>query len=111
MNATVITDYIATSASSNAGTANLTTNGYLVDLSKCAGPNGFNVLNIGKATTLIGNIGANVLTGGIGDDLISGGDGNDTLTGGRGTDTMQGAVVVMTFLILILVLIWLLICR
>lgn len=90
LNATVSANYVASNVSRNAGTANFTTNGFAVDLSLCQGPNGFNVVNTGAATTLIGNIGVNVLTGGNGNDVISGGDGNDTLSGGEGNDRLTG---------------------
>ena len=80
-NATVVANWTATNASSNLGTAYLTTNNFSVNASLATG-NGFNITNnatsITLGTTLTGNNSANVLTSGSGIDTLVGGAGNDT---------------------------------
>ncbi len=88
-NATVVAAFTASVATSNAGTANLTTNGFNVNLAAATGANGFTVTNIGTAAALTGSAKADILIGGIGDDTLTGGAGNDTLTGGAGNDTFN----------------------
>jgi Ca2+-binding RTX toxin-like protein len=94
---------IATSQISNAGTANLTTAGYAVNLTTASGPNGYAVTNTGAATTLTGSAFNDTLSGGAGADTLVGGPGSDTyivdsvtdtITEGldAGTDTIQSSV-------------------
>lgn len=86
-NASVTGAWTATSATANAGTATLTTNGYAVNLAAVTGGfAGFRVSNTGAATTLTGSKWADRLAGGSGNDTLVGGLGNDSLTGGAGND-------------------------
>ncbi|MEI8209761.1 MAG: calcium-binding protein [Methylococcales bacterium] len=90
-NATISTAWIATAATTNSGTATITTSGLGVNLSAVTtGTHGFNVTNTGAATTLTGSALADKLTGGSGNDMLIGGAGNDTLLGGLGNDTLTG---------------------
>ncbi len=99
VNAVVTTFWTATSGTSNAGVANLTSAGLAVDLSAVSqGTAGFRVTNTGAAATftgsafadtLIGGAGADHLLGGAGNDSLDGGAGNDILTGGDGSDTFR----------------------
>ncbi|MFK4698516.1 VCBS domain-containing protein [Bradyrhizobium diazoefficiens] len=77
-NATVTAAFTATSSTSNAGTANLSSNGFAVDLSAATGANGFTVTNTGAAAAI---------TGSAQNDALIGGSGNDTLAGGSGADS------------------------
>ena len=88
--ATVVADFTATSASIIAGTAQLTTDGFAVNVSASLGPNGYTVNNIGAATTLTGSNFADSLTGGAGNDTLLGGSGNDVLNGLAGNDVLLG---------------------
>ena len=91
-NATVKTAWTASAATSNNGTANITTSGLAVNLAAVAtGANGFNVTNTGAAATLTGSALADTLIGGVGNDTLVGGLGNDSLTGGAGVDTFTVA--------------------
>jgi Ca2+-binding RTX toxin-like protein len=91
LNATVVADWIATSATYNSfSTVNLSSNGFAVDLSAVtSGNSGFAVTNTGAATQFIGSRFNDQLTGGTGDDTLTGGGGYDTLTGGAGRDTFN----------------------
>ena len=90
-NATVTAAWTATSSTSNSGTANITTNGLVVNLAAVTGgANGYSVTNIGAAATLTGSGLNDILIGGLGNDTLSGGLGNDTLDGGLGNDTLTG---------------------
>jgi len=99
-NATVAASWTATAATKNLGVANLSTNGFAVNLAAVTGgTNGFNVTNTGNATTLtgsgrsdmlIGGRGSDTLVGGNGDDALDGGAGNDSMNGGNGDDTLDG---------------------
>ena len=80
--------FTATSQTSNAGTATLTSMGYAVNLANATGPNGYAVTNTGAATTLIGSAFTDTLTGGAGDDTLVGGAGDDTYTVDSTTDTI-----------------------
>jgi len=82
-NATVVANYIATSATTNAGIVNLTlANGINTHLAAAIGTSGFTV----QAT---GNAGASTITGSNANDTLTGGNGNDTLTGGDGIDVFN----------------------
>ncbi len=107
-NATVGAAFTATSASSNAGIATLTSAGFAVDLSAITSTtNGFAVTNSSTTgTTLAGSSGADTLTGGAGSDkifglggadILSGGAGHDSLTGGPGDDTLDGGAILDRF--------------
>ena len=96
-NATVTAAWTATAASSNAGTALLTTVGVAVTLTAATGPNGYTVTNTGDATTITGSIRADSITGGAGNDTLIGGTGNDTLSGDQGSNTMTGGTGNDTF--------------
>jgi Ca2+-binding RTX toxin-like protein len=90
-NAAVSAAWTATAATSNSGSANLTTSGLAVNLAAVrAGTSGFNVTNTGVATTLTGSVFADTLTGGNGNDILVGGNGNDILVGGDGSDNLSG---------------------
>ena len=89
VNATLSNAWTATSATTNNGTVNISTNGFAVGLRQVTnGNNGFNITNIGVGAVLTGTIFSDTLTGGNGDDFINGGGGsNNVLTGGAGNDT------------------------
>jgi Ca2+-binding RTX toxin-like protein len=99
--ATVTAAWTATAATSNAGTVNITTGGF-VSLSAATGTNGYTVTNtsatgagiVGSAfaDSLIGGAGNDTLTGGAGADSMTGGAGNDSLTGGAGSDVLVGGL-------------------
>ena len=80
-NATNISNFIATSLTSNGGVANLTSgnSGSIVTLTNSAG----------GAYNLLGGSGTDLLTGATGSDTIDGKGGDDTLTGGGGNDTFK----------------------
>jgi Ca2+-binding RTX toxin-like protein len=83
--------YGNTYVSSNQVLANLSTEGYAVDLSAVANGNtGFNVTNTGGATTLSGSAFNDTLTGGVGDDTLTGNWGEDFIVGGGGSDVLSG---------------------
>lgn len=90
--ATVVADFTATSASIIAGTANLTSAGFAVNLTASLGPNGYTVTNTGAATTLTGSGFADTLNGGTGNDTLNGGGGNDVILGGAGADVLDGGL-------------------
>ncbi|NBS63748.1 MAG: calcium-binding protein [Betaproteobacteria bacterium] len=88
--ASIASDWVATSASQNAGTATINTAGKAVNLSAITIGNGWQVSNAGAAgTTLTGSALADTLTGGSGNDVLRGGAANDSLTGGLGNDTFD----------------------
>jgi Ca2+-binding RTX toxin-like protein len=82
--------FTATSQTANAGTINLTTAGYAVNLANASGPNGYALTNTGAAVTLTGSAFNDTLTGGGGNDTLNGGNGNDNLTGVGGNDFLNG---------------------
>jgi Ca2+-binding RTX toxin-like protein len=86
VNAAVVADWTAGASSTNRGTANLATSGYLVDLSLVTANNGWNVVNNGAGAALTGSGLADTLIGGTGADTLRGHVGNDTLTGAAGND-------------------------
>lgn len=85
-------DWVATAATSNAGTAALVANGFDVDLAAAAGASGWTVSNGANATgvSLTGSAQADKLIGGTGQDTLFGGAGNDELIGGADADQMTG---------------------
>jgi Ca2+-binding RTX toxin-like protein len=86
-NATVSAAWTATTGTTNAGTATLTTNGFAVNFAAVTGGSaGYSVTNTGAATTLTGSKFADTLTGGTGNDTLLGGAGADSLVGGDGND-------------------------
>jgi VCBS repeat-containing protein len=86
-NATVTSAFQATAGTSNAGTANLYSQGVTVNLGVAAGPNGYRVENISSTgASFIGSTKSDTLIGGAGADSLKGGAGNDVLTGGGGND-------------------------
>ena len=88
VNVTVAAAWTATTATVNNGTANLFTNGYVVNLAAATGSYGFSLTNTSvTGTTLTGSAKADTLIGGIGNDTLNGGAGADTLIGGAGNDT------------------------
>ena len=98
VNATVTAAWTATATTTNSGTANLTTNGFAVNLALVTtGTNGFNVTNTGVATTLTGSGLADTLIGGTGNDVLVGGAGNDILSASLGTNTLTGGTGIDTF--------------
>ena len=86
-NATIATAWTATSATSDAGTVNITTNGLSVNLSAASGSVGYTVTDIGTNATLIGSNFADAFHAGNGDTL-TGGLGIDTFAIGSGTATI-----------------------
>ena len=90
--ATLAAGWVATLASSNAGTATLLANGYSVNLAASGGTAGWTVSNAGAiaAVSLTGSGRPDFLIGGAGDDTLSGGGGDDALRGGAGRDTLSG---------------------
>ncbi|NCX63188.1 MAG: calcium-binding protein, partial [Betaproteobacteria bacterium] len=99
VNATVTAAWTATSASSNSGTANLSTSGLAVNLAAITGgTTGFTVKNTGAGTTLTGSALADSLKGGSGNDTLTGGAGADVIDGGAGVDTavyVAGATIAL----------------
>ncbi|MBV5302649.1 MAG: hypothetical protein JZU70_00355, partial [Chlorobium sp.] len=92
-NAAVTANFVATGATSNAGTANLTlSNDVDVDLVLAGGGVGYTITASGNvaASSIFGSQDADTITGGLGNDLIWGASGNDILTGGNGDDTFGG---------------------
>jgi Ca2+-binding RTX toxin-like protein len=87
-NATINTSWTAAATSVNSGVANIMTNGLVTNLAAVITGNGFNVTNIGAATTLTGSGLADSITGGTGNDTITAGAGNDTIIGGDGVDVI-----------------------
>ena len=104
-NATVGADWVATSATVNLGTANITAVGHNINVAAAtlyvppdtSLAHGFTIRNDGNSTgvtltgsgladNLIGGAGGDTLNGGAGADRLSGGLGNDILTGGAGAD-------------------------
>jgi Ca2+-binding RTX toxin-like protein len=91
--------FVATAATTNAGTANIWTTGNSVDLALATG--GFRVTTVFSSAsvtmtggvgndTLLGSLGNDTLNGGTGKDSLHGGSGNDSLSGGLGDDTLMG---------------------
>jgi Ca2+-binding RTX toxin-like protein len=96
--ADAVNDWIASGASSNSGTAIIRTPGRLIDLSAITTGTGWQILNTGARTTLIGSALNDQISGGTDDDTLVGSRGDDTLDGGAGVDladysAAQGAVV------------------
>lgn len=90
-NATVAAAWTASSETSIAGFASLSTPGLAVNLAAVTvGTKGFSVTNRGMATSLTGSGLADSLTGGAGNDTLTGNAGNDTLLGGAGADILSG---------------------
>jgi Ca2+-binding RTX toxin-like protein len=80
--------FTANSQTANAGTINLTTAGYAVNLANASGPNGYALTNTGAAVTLTGSAFHDTLTGGAGNDTLNGGGGNDIFNVNSGSDTI-----------------------
>ena len=99
--ATAVTDWAATSQTSNAGTAAVFSGGFNLNLAAALGPNGWQLTNAGgaKQVTLIGSAQADTLVGGTGADTLSGGAGIDSLTGGTGADRLTGGAGADKFVI------------
>jgi hypothetical protein len=89
--AVLLSDWVATRASGNAGAATLLAAGFSPDLTLASGPNGWLVTNEGIAAPvgLTGSAATDTLIGGTGDDALLGRGGNDLLTGDAGADTFQ----------------------
>jgi Ca2+-binding RTX toxin-like protein len=97
-NATVTATFAATATTSNAGIANLASNGFGVNLTSATGVNGYTVTNTGAAATFVGSANNDILIGGAGNDTLTGGAGVDTLIGGVGNDTLTGGAGVDTLI-------------
>lgn len=97
-NVMVAASWTATSASSNSGTANLSTKGFAVNLSAMTTGSGFSVTNTGAAAQIIGSAFADTLSGAVGNDMLNGGLSNDRLIGGKGVDNLTGGSESDTFL-------------
>ena len=99
--ATAVTDWTATSQTSNTGTAIVASGGFNLNLAAATGSNGWQLSNSGSTqqVTLIGSAQADSLVGGTAADTLSGGAGNDTLTGGAGVDRLTGGTGVDRFVI------------
>ena len=89
-NATVSGGFIATAATRNDGTANLSSAGNAVNLALARGTKGYAVTNTGAAAGFKGSSFNDTLTGGSGNDSLWGGTGIDTLSGGAGNDNLWG---------------------
>jgi Ca2+-binding RTX toxin-like protein len=89
VNATLAADWTATVGTvNNGGKANLTGNGFAIDMSEAVGNTGFSLTNIGATgKSLTGSKQSDTLTGGSGADTLVGGAGTDILVGGAGADT------------------------
>ena len=87
--ATVTAAFTAGAGTINNGIANLTSNGFGVNLAAVSGGNGFTITNTGAGAILVGSSAADTIVGGSGNDNITGGGGNDTISGGGGTDTFN----------------------
>jgi len=92
--AQLVADWVATSASNNAGSVNLTAGGFDANLQAALGSTGWNVSNAGEvnAVAFTGSARPDLLTGGLGADTLSGGVGNDTLIGGGDADRLTGGL-------------------
>ncbi|MEY4591710.1 MAG: hypothetical protein RIR18_605, partial [Pseudomonadota bacterium] len=94
-NATVAMAFTTTSATTNAGVVNISTNGLAVNLSAAGGSKGYKITNTGttanSATTLTGSALDDTLVGSTGNDTLVGGAGADSLTGGTGNDVFKFA--------------------
>ena len=101
-NATITAAFTATGSTTNAGNANLSTNGFAVTLTAATvgvgGGNGFKVTNLGGSTSLTGSAGNDTLIAGNSNDVINGGAGADSLSGGGGADTITGGEGVDTLI-------------
>jgi subtilisin family serine protease len=99
--ATAVTDWTATSQTSNTGTATIASGGFNLNLAAATGSNGWQLSNSGSAqqVTLIGSAQADSLVGGTAADTLSAGAGDDTLTGGAGADLLTGGTGVDKFVI------------
>jgi subtilisin family serine protease len=99
--ATAVTNWTATSLTSNTGTATVVSGGFNLNLAAAIGPNGWQLSNAGNTqqVTLTGSAQADSLVGGTAADTLSGGAGNDTLTGGVGADLLTGGTGVDKFVI------------
>lgn len=90
-NATLGGAFTATTATRNAGIANLFTDGKAVNLLAAQGPNGFTVTaTTANAVAVDGSLGNDTLLGNSGNDTLNGRDGIDSLVGGAGEDTLRG---------------------
>jgi len=102
VNATVTAAYaaVAAPASSNAGTATLTSNGFNVDLSLITTTvNGYTITdtNAATGTTINGSDGgADTITGGAGIDTLRGRGGNDTFLYANNAEFIAGNAVIDT---------------
>ena len=97
-NVIVAASWTATSATSNSGTANLSTKGFAVNLSSITTGSGFSVTNTGAAAQITGSAFADTLTGAAGNDMLNGGLSNDRLIGSKGVDNLTGGSGSDTFL-------------
>jgi Ca2+-binding RTX toxin-like protein len=94
-NAQVTLNWIATAASDQDGTANLTLAdgaGLVVNLFADTGSKGYSVTGGSGNDTIVGTIFGDSLVGGAGNDSLTGGDGNDSLSGGLGNDQVTGGL-------------------
>ena len=79
VNATLAAAWTASAASTNAGTANLSTAGFAVNLAATGGSVGYTVTNTSSTgITITGSKFADTLVSGAGKDTLTGGLGNDT---------------------------------
>jgi Ca2+-binding RTX toxin-like protein len=87
-----VTNWTATSLTSNTGTATVVSGGFNLNLAAAIGPNGWQLSNAGNTqqVTLTGSAQADSLVGGTAADTLSGGAGNDTFRGGQDNDVVSG---------------------
>ena len=79
--------FSASAATSNAGTASINANGFIVDMASATGANGWNISNSGAGGIwLIGSAANDTVVGGSGNESLWGRTGTNTLTGGGGVD-------------------------
>ncbi|NDD11130.1 MAG: calcium-binding protein, partial [Betaproteobacteria bacterium] len=88
---TVTDTYVSPSATFNAGTARLNSQGKAIDLAAVASSTqGFELIYQGNSTTLVGSAAPDTISGDSGNDRIEGRAGADVLIGGAGDDTLLG---------------------
>ncbi len=94
-----VSAFVATAATSNAGTATLTSAaaGSSNSMALAGGTVGYTLTGSTGVDNLTGSAFADTITGGAGADVISGGAGVDSITGGTGADALTGGAGADTF--------------
>ena len=89
--------FVATSSTSNSGTANLTSTGGTIDVGNST-TGAYNLTGL-SGDTLKGNSNNDTINAGSGNDTIDGRDGNDIINAGDGDDTIIVQVQVKVIVI------------